>query len=64
MDQLASVLLDFPPAGGIADDERYHSLAKSHIQKVDKLVTPNFGEAAAQLLDVRGSRRQNWPCYY
>jgi COP9 signalosome complex subunit 3 len=43
MDQLASVLLDFPPAGGIADDERYHSSAKSHNQKVDKHDTQNIG---------------------
>ncbi|KAK4153912.1 hypothetical protein C8A00DRAFT_14919 [Chaetomidium leptoderma] len=52
MDQLASVLLDFPPAGGLADDERYHLAVKSHIHKVDKLaVTQNFNPAAAQLLD-------------
>ena len=56
MDQLASVLLDFPPAGGIADDDLYHVAAKSHSQKVDKLaVSQSFRDTAAQLLDVRGS---------
>lgn len=56
MDQIASVLLNFPPAGGIADDDLYNSAAKSHSQSVDKLaVTPNFKDTAAQLLDVRES---------
>lgn len=56
MDQLASVLLDFPPAGGYADDEQYHRAAKSHSQDVAKLaVSQNFKAAAAQLLDVCAS---------
>jgi hypothetical protein len=55
MDQLASALLDFPPAGGLPDDDQYHWAAKSHSQKVDKLsVSQNFKDAAAQLLDVGG----------
>ncbi|KAH6845046.1 hypothetical protein B0I37DRAFT_328060 [Chaetomium sp. MPI-CAGE-AT-0009] len=52
MDQIASVLLNFPPAGGIADDDLYNSAAKSHNQNVEKLaLTPNFKDTAAQLLD-------------
>ncbi|EAQ92380.1 hypothetical protein CHGG_00615 [Chaetomium globosum CBS 148.51] len=52
MDQIASVLLNFPPAGGITDDDLYNSAAKSHSQSVGELaVTPNFKDTAAQLLD-------------
>ncbi|KAK4104243.1 hypothetical protein N658DRAFT_466296 [Parathielavia hyrcaniae] len=52
MDKLASALLNFPPAGGAPDDDRYHWAAKSHSQKVDQLAgTPHFRESAAQLLD-------------
>ncbi len=54
MDRLASVLLDFPPEGGVADDVQYHSAAQSHSQKVERLmVVPEFKEHAIQLLDVR-----------
>jgi hypothetical protein len=61
MDQLASVLLDFPPAGGIADDDLYHLAARSHSLKVDKLAaSQNFRDSAAQLLDVRGSYLSSW----
>ncbi|KAL2167863.1 hypothetical protein VTG60DRAFT_692 [Thermothelomyces hinnuleus] len=52
MDQLISVLLHFPPTGGIAGDDQYDSAAKSHSQKVDKLAaSSDFNDAAAQLLD-------------
>ncbi len=54
MDQIASVLLDFPAAGGYADDEQYHRAAKLHSQHVSKLaLTQQFRDAAAQLLNVR-----------
>lgn len=53
MDQLIPVLLHFPPAGGIAGDDHYDSAARSHNQQVDKLAeSPEFGDAAAQLIDV------------
>jgi COP9 signalosome complex subunit 3 len=55
MDKLAAALLDFPPAGGLPDDDQYHWAAKSHSQKVDKLsVSQDFKDATAQLLDVGG----------
>ncbi|KAL1836275.1 hypothetical protein VTJ49DRAFT_5374 [Mycothermus thermophilus] len=51
MDQLATLLLGFPPASGFASFEDYHSQAKSHNQTLDKLaVTSNFRQSAAQLL--------------
>lgn len=54
MDQIASVLLDFPAAGGYVDDEQYHRAAKLHSQHVGKLAsTQQFRDAAAQLLNVR-----------
>jgi COP9 signalosome complex subunit 3 len=53
MDQAASVLLDFPPEGGIAGDAQYHAAAQSHSQKLDQLAAaPNFPGFAPQLLDV------------
>ncbi|KAL2255448.1 hypothetical protein VTK26DRAFT_3374 [Humicola hyalothermophila] len=52
MDRIASVLLDFPPAGGLADNAQYHQAALSHSQKVEKLSTQSeFKEHAPTLLD-------------
>lgn len=64
MDQAASVLLDFPPAGGLTDDAQYHAAAVSHTQKLDKLAaTSNFKGLAAQLLDVCATSSLDvWPC--
>ncbi|KAJ4306153.1 hypothetical protein N0V88_000949 [Collariella sp. IMI 366227] len=51
MDQIASVLLNFPPAGGVSDEE-YYKAAKIHSQEVQKLaVSPKFKDFAPQLLD-------------
>lgn len=53
MDRIASVLLDFPPAAGLADDAQYHAAAQSHSHKVEKLMsTPEFEQCAHQLVDV------------
>ena len=58
MDQIASVLLDFPPTGGFADDEQYHRAAKAHSQNVARLAQQqSFKDAAVQLLDVRSPSR-------
>ena len=55
MDRIASVLLDFPPAGGLADNTQYHHAAQSHSAKVDKLsAQSDFKEHARKLLDVSG----------
>lgn len=56
MDQIAAVLLDFPPPGGLADDVQYHAAAHTHSQKVERLMVLNeFREHALQLLDVRSA---------
>lgn len=56
MDRFAPVLLAFPPQGGFADDVQYHTAARSHSQKAEKLLaTAGFKDFAPQLLDVRRS---------
>jgi hypothetical protein len=56
MDQLASMLLEFPPAGGFADDEQYNRAAKLHSQNLSKpAVSQHLRDAAALLIEVRAS---------
>ncbi|KAL2017005.1 hypothetical protein VTK56DRAFT_2686 [Thermocarpiscus australiensis] len=51
MDQIASVLLAFPPEGGVADDAQYHAAVQAHCQKVDRLTgSKAFRDSAPQLL--------------
>ncbi|KXX81805.1 COP9 signalosome complex subunit 3 [Madurella mycetomatis] len=52
MDRFAPVLLAFPPQGGFADDVQYHTAARSHSQKAEKLLaTAGFKDFAPQLLE-------------
>ncbi|KAK3325652.1 hypothetical protein B0H66DRAFT_529678 [Apodospora peruviana] len=55
MDHCASVLLAFPPASELADNEQYHKAVRLHIQKVEKLMAENgpaFPAYAENLLGV------------
>ncbi|KAK3899877.1 hypothetical protein C8A05DRAFT_46174 [Staphylotrichum tortipilum] len=52
MDQLASMLLEFPPAGGFADDEQYNRAAKLHSQNLNKpSVSQHLRDAAVHLVE-------------
>lgn len=60
MDQAASVLLAFPPAGGFPNDAQYHQAALLHCQKVEKqAASSSFKNFADQLLDV-GRIASSW----
>ncbi len=56
MDQLALMLLEFPPAGGFVDDEQYNRAAKLHSQNLSKpAVLQHLKDSATLLIEVRAS---------
>lgn len=53
MDQIASVLLSFPPSHELTDDHEYNAAAKAHVKQLDQLSEAALLAAhAPQLLQV------------